>query len=107
MARGSEAHHARFNAAGAYGGTIALVTCRSLLLVSCLCSTGSIACGQQTVATWQDQFTFEMEIGQGAFGSVWKVRDGKGKSRALKVMHKDKYKLWEVGSLRKTVGRWS
>lgn len=39
---------------------------------------------------WIEQFTFEMEIGQGAFGSVWKVRDQKGRARALKVMHKEK-----------------
>lgn len=34
-----------------------------------------------------------MEIGQGAFGEVWKVRDNKGRFKALKVMHKTKYSL--------------
>ena len=46
---------------------------------------------QEPDESWIEQFTFEMEIGQGAFGSVWRVRDKKGRSRALKVMHKDKY----------------
>lgn len=41
---------------------------------------------------WVDKFTFEMEIGQGAFGSVWRVKDEHGRARALKVMHKDKYR---------------
>jgi hypothetical protein len=39
---------------------------------------------------WVNQFSFEMEVGQGAFGEVWKIRDQKGKLKALKVMHKTK-----------------